>query len=49
MLNKHYINIVKKTSGTARKSLGNLSDPKLDEKAICKLLKTIEITPASLR
>ena len=47
MFNKHYINIVEKTSGIAPRNLGNLLDPKLDGKTIRELLKTIEITPAS--
>ena len=48
MFNKHYINIVEKTSGIAPKNLGDPLDPKLNEKLFVKLLKTIEITPASL-
>ena len=45
MFNKHSIYIVEKTSGITPKFLGNPLDPKL----FVKLLKTIEITPASLR
>ena len=49
MFNKHYINIVEETSGLAPKNRGNPLEPKLDEKLFVKLLRTIEITPASLR
>ena len=49
MFNTHYINNVEKTSEIAIKNLGNQLDTKLDEKLFVKLLKTIEITPASLR
>ena len=48
MFNKHYINIVEKMSGIAPKNLGNPLDPKPMKKLFVKLLKTIEITPASL-
>ena len=49
MFNKHYINIAEKASGIAPKVLGNPLDPKVDENLFLKLLKTIEITPASSR
>ena len=49
MLNKHYINIVEKTSGIAPKSPGNPLDQNPMKKLFEKLLKTIEITPAPLR
>ena len=49
MFNKHYINIAEKASGIVPKVLGNPLDPKVDEKLFLKLLKTIEITPASSR
>ena len=49
MFNKHYVNIAEKASGIAPKVLGNPLDPKVDEKLFLKLLKTIEITPASSR
>ena len=49
MFNKHNINIVEKTSGIAPKNLGSPLNSKLDQKLFVKLLKTIEITPASLR
>ena len=49
MFNRHYINIVEKTSRIAPTNLGNPLDPKLDEKTIREIIKTIKITPASLR
>ena len=48
MFNEHYVNIVEKTSGIAPKILGKPLHPKLKELQV-KLLKDIEITPASLR
>ena len=47
MFNKHYINIVEKTSGITPKNLGILLNPQLDQKTICEIVKTIEITPPS--
>ena len=34
MFNKHYINIVEKTSGIAPKNLGNPLNPKINEETI---------------
>ena len=39
MLNKHYINIVEKTSGIAPKNVGNQLNPKLDEKVIGEIIE----------
>ena len=39
MFNKHYINIVEKTSEIAANSLGNPLDPKLDEKTIREIIE----------
>ena len=39
MFNKHYINIVEKTSGIAPKDLENPLDPKLDQKTICEIVE----------
>ena len=50
MFNKHYMNIVEKTSGIAPKNLGNSLDPKLDEKTIRQIIENYRnhpsITPA---
>ena len=48
MFNKHYINIVEKTSEIAPKNLGNRWTQNTMKKLFVELLKTIEITPASL-
>ena len=37
--NKHYINIVEKTSGIAPKDLRNPLDPKLDQKTIREIIE----------
>ena len=39
MFNKHYVNIVEKTSGIAPKNLGNPLDPKLDQKTIREIVE----------
>ena len=49
MFNKHYINIVEKMSGIPPKNLGNRWTQNSMKKLFVKLLKTIEITLASLR
>ena len=49
MFNKHYTNIVKKTSGTAPKKLGNPSDPKLDEKTIHKIIENYRNHPSIIK
>ena len=49
MFNKHYINIVEEKPRIATKNLGNSLDPKLTKKLFVELLKTMEITPISLR
>ena len=46
MFNKHYINIVQKTSGLAPKNLGNPLDSKLDEKAICEIIENYRNHPS---
>ena len=46
MFNKHYINIVEKTSGIAPKNLGNLLDPKHDEKTIRETIENYRNHPS---
>ena len=47
MFNKHYINIVAKTSGIAPKALGNPLDPK-DENNIGEIIENYRNTPSKL-
>ena len=49
MLNKHYVNIVKKTSGTGSKNLGNPSDPKIDEKTIREIIENYRNHPSIIK
>ena len=49
MFNKHYINIVEKTSGTAPKNLGNPLDPKLDQKTICEIAENYRNHPSIIK
>ena len=49
MFNKHYVNIVKKTSRIAPKNLGNLLDPKLDEKAIDEIIENYRNYPSTIK
>ena len=49
MFNKHYINIVQKTSGIARKVLGNPLDPKLDEKTIHEIIENYGNHPSIIK
>ena len=46
MFNKHYINIVEKTSEIAPKNLGNPLDPKLDEKTIREIIENYRNHPS---
>ena len=47
MFNKHYINIVAKTSGIAPKALGNPLDPK-DENNIGEIIENYRNPPSKL-
>ena len=49
MFNKHYINIVEKTSGIAPKNLGNPMDPKLDEKTIREIIESYRNHPSIIK
>ena len=49
MLNKHYINIVQKTSGIAPKNLGNQLNPKLDEKPIAEIIENYRNHPSIIK
>ena len=49
MFNKHYINIVEKTSGIAPKNLGNAVDPKLDEKTIREIIESYRNHPSIIK
>ena len=49
MFNKHYINIVEKTSGIAPKNLGNPLDPKLDEKTIREIIENYRNHPSIIK
>ena len=46
MFNKHYINVVEKTSEVAPKNLGNPLDPKLDEKTIREIIENYRNHPS---
>ena len=46
MFNKHYINIVEKTSGIAPKNLGDPLDPKLNEKTIRETIENYRNHPS---
>ena len=39
MFNRHYAHIIEKTSGIVTKNLGNLLDPKLNEKTIREIIE----------
>ena len=39
MFNRHYAHIIEKTSGIVTKILGNLLDPKLNEKTIREIIE----------
>ena len=49
MFNKHYLNIVEETSGIAQINLVKPLDPKLDEKAICEIIKNYRNHPSSIK
>ena len=49
MFNKHYINIVKKTSGIAQKNLGNPLNPKVDEETICEIIGNYRNYPSIIK
>ena len=49
MCNKHYINIVEKTSGIAPKNLGNPLEPKLDEKTIREIIENYRNHPSIIK
>ena len=49
MFNKHFINIVEKTSGIAPESLGDSSLPENDEETVNKILKHYENHPSVKR
>ena len=48
-LNKHYINIVQKTSGISPINLGNPMDPKLDEKTIREIIENYQNHPRIIK
>ena len=47
--NKHYINIVEKTSGIAPKDLRNPLDPKLDQKTIREIIENYLNHPSIIK
>ena len=49
MFNKHYINIVEETSRIAPKNLGNLLNPKLDEKTIRGIIENYQNHPNTIK
>ena len=49
MFNKHYINIVEKTSGIAPKNLGNPLDPQLNEKTIREIIENYRNHPSIIK
>ena len=49
MFNKHYINIVEKTSGIAPKNLGNPLDPNLDGKTIREIIENYRNDPSIIK
>ena len=49
IFNKHYINIVKETSGIAPKNLGNPLYPNLDEKTIREVIENYQNYPSIIK
>ena len=49
MFNKHYVNIVEKTSGIAPKNPGNPLDPKLDQKTIPEIVENYWNHPSIIK
>ena len=49
MFNKHYTNIVEKTSAIASKNIGNPLDPKLDEKIIPEIIENYRNHPSIIK
>ena len=49
MFNKHYVNIVEKTTRIAPKNLGNPLDPKLDEKTIREIFENCRNFPSIIK
>ena len=49
MFNKHYVNIVEKTSGIAPKNLGNPLDSKLDQKTIREIVENYRNHPSIIK
>ena len=49
MFNKHYINIVEKTSGIAPKNLGNPLDQKTDDKTIREIIENYQNHPSIIK
>ena len=49
MFNKHYINIVEKTSGIVSKNIGKRFNPKIDEKTIHEIIENYRNHPSIIK